>query len=190
MAGTNYALNICTNSPNYRIHLTTHPRPNPKVAPNFCMVLRKHLLGLHIKNIITNNLERIVTIEFEGFDDVDDIICKKLIVELMGKHCNIILLDDDNTIIDSLRHINNENTSRIIVPHIKYTYPQPTKRNFLEYTDFNKFENAISLTDETDISTAISNTFNGISKSYIDFIVSKLHTNNPVSYTHLRAHET
>lgn len=178
LAGTNYALNICTNSPNYRLHLTTHPRPNPKVAPNFCMVLRKHLLGLHIKNIITNNLERIVTIEFEGFDDVDDIICKKLIVELMGKHCNIILLDDDNTIIDSLRHINNENTSRIIVPHIKYTYPQPTKQNFLECTDFNKFENAISLTDETDISTAISNTFNGFSKSYIDFIVSKLHTNN------------
>ena len=178
LAGTNYALNICTSSPNYRIHLTTHSRPNPKVAPNFCMVLRKHLLGLHIKNIITNNLERIVTIEFEGFDDVDDIVCKKLVVELMGKHCNIILLDDDNTVIDSLRHINNENTSRIIVPHIKYTYPQPAKQNFLECTDFNKFENAISLTDETDISTTISNTFNGISKSYIDFIVSKLHTNN------------
>lgn len=178
LAGTNYALNICTSSPNYRIHLTTHSRPNPKVAPNFCMVLRKHLLGLHIKNIITNNLERIVTIEFEGFDDVDDIVCKKLVVELMGKHCNITLLDDDNTVIDSLRHINNENTSRIIVPHIKYTYPQPAKQNFLEYTDFDKFENAISLTDEIDIATAISNTFNGISKSYIDFIISKLHTNN------------
>ena len=50
--GKNYALNICTNSNNYRIHLTTHPKPNPQIAPNFCMVLRKHLTGLHIKNII------------------------------------------------------------------------------------------------------------------------------------------
>lgn len=178
LAGTNYALNICTNSPNYRIHLTTHPKPNPQVAPNFCMVLRKHLIGLHIKNIITNDLERIVTIEFEGFDDVDDIICKKLIVELMGKHCNIILLDDDNTIIDSLRHINNENSSRVVVPHIKYSYSEPTKQNFLEYTNFDDFEKAVFSTGENEVSVAISNTFNGISKNYIEFIIDKLGTSN------------
>ena len=55
------------------------------------MVLRKHLIGLRIKNIIATNLERVITIEFEGFDDVDDIITKKLIIESMGRHCNIIL---------------------------------------------------------------------------------------------------
>ena len=186
LAGTNYALNICTSSPNYRIHLTTHPKPNPQVAPNFCMVLRKHLIGLHIKNIITNDLERIVTIEFEGFDDVDDIICKKLVVELMGKHCNIILLDDDNTIIDSLRHINNENSSRVIVPHIKYSYPEPTKQNFLECTNFSDFEKAVSSTGENEISVAISNTFNGISKNYVEFIMDKLQTSNlEVIYNYL-----
>ncbi len=101
--GHHYLLNLCTDAQNYRIHLTTHPKSNPKVAPNFCMVLRKHLLGLHIKSITTNNLERLVVIDFEGFDEVDDIISKRLIVELMGKHCNIILLDEQNIIIDSLR---------------------------------------------------------------------------------------
>ena len=60
----NYALNISADSSNYRIHLTTHSRPNPKIAPNFCMVLRKHLLGLYLKNIITYDLERIVILEF------------------------------------------------------------------------------------------------------------------------------
>lgn len=74
--GVNYALNICTNSQNYRIHLTTHSKPNPKIALNFCMLLRKNLIGLRIKNIISANLERVVTIEFEGFDDIDDIITK------------------------------------------------------------------------------------------------------------------
>lgn len=131
--GTNYALNICTNSQYYRINLTTHSKPNPLNAPNFCMLLRKNLIGLRIKNIITSNLERVVTIEFEGFDDVDDIITKKLIIELMGKHCNIILVDENNIIIDSLRHINSENNNtRTIVPHSKYIYPVTDKYNFLD----------------------------------------------------------
>lgn len=144
LSGTNYALNICTDSANYRINLTTHAKPNPKVAPNFCMVLRKHLIGLHIKNIITSNLERIVTIEFEGLDEIDDLISKKLIIELMGKHCNIILLNDENIIIDSLRHINNENSTHIVIPHIKYTYPKILKQNFLECTSFNDFSSKVS----------------------------------------------
>lgn len=166
--GSNYLLNICVDSANYRIHLTTHPKPNPKVAPNFCMVLRKHLLGLHIKNIITNHLERLVIIDFEGFDDVDDIISKRLIVELMGKHCNIILLDEQNNIIDSLRHINNEDSTRAIVPHVKYTYPTTNKNNFLDCLDFEDFYQKLSPNH------AIYDVFNGISKSFIDASVQRL----------------
>ncbi len=178
--GTNYALNICTDSQNYRIHLTTHPKSNPKVAPNFCMVLRKHLIGLHIKNIITSNLERIVTIEFEGFDDVDDIITKKLIVELMGKHCNIILLDEENVIIDSLRHINNEvDNTRIIVPHVKYSYPIVSKDNFLEVVSFEEFKQKLGLIEDIiSLPYIISNKFNGISKMFIKAIISKLNITN------------
>ncbi len=175
--GTNYLLNICIDPSHYRIHLTTHPKPNPKVAPNFCMVLRKHLLGLHIKNVITNDLERLVIIDFEGFDDVDDIISKRLIVELMGKHCNIILLDEQNYIIDSLRHINNEESNRSIIPHVKYTYPTTSKENFLTCTNFQDFSKKVSSFDN------IYNTYNGISKSFIESTLKKLeidnfHTNN------------
>jgi len=168
--GSNYALNICTDSQNYRVHLTTHQKPNPQIAPNFCMVLRKHLLGLHIKNTVTNNLERIITIEFEGFDDVDDIITKKLVVELMGKHCNILILDEQNIIIDSLRHINHQNDDlRSVLPHIKYIYPTTCKYNFLEVSSSDDFIN--KLTKELDISNIsiiISSTFNGISQSFIN----------------------
>ncbi len=174
--GYNYALNICTDSQNYRLHLTTHSKANPKIAPNFCMVLRKHLLGLHIKNIITNNLERIVTIEFEGFDDIDDIIQKKLILEFMGKHCNIILLDESNVIIDSLRHISQDDISfRNILPHVKYSYPVATKCNFLEISNFDCFKNSITIPDDiSELPTTISNTFNGISKSFIQHSIEKL----------------
>lgn len=160
--GTNYLLNICIDSQNYRIHLTTHAKPNPKVAPNFCMVLRKHLLGLRIKNIITNSLERLIIIDFEGFNDVDDIISKRLIVELMGKHCNIILLDEQNVIIDSLRHIHKEDTFRNIIPHVTYTYPTTNKFNFLDCLTFQDFCKKVSSPSN------ISNLFNGISQSFID----------------------
>ena len=177
----NYALNISTNPQNYRVNLTTKAWINPKTAPNFCMVLRKHLLGLRIKNIITNSLERIITIEFEGFDDIDDIISKKLIIELMGKHCNIILLDDQNIIIDSLRHINNENSTHIVIPHIKYTYPKISKKDLLlESLDGFKTSlgNIEKITDKNLISKVISNNYNGISKNYISFILEKYNFNN------------
>lgn len=160
--GSNYLLNICTDSQNYRINLTTNPKPNPKIALGFCMVLRKHLLGLHIKSVTTNQLERLVIIDFEGFDDVDDIISKRLIIELMGKHCNIILLDEQNIIIDSLRHINTENSTRAIVPHSKYIYPTTTKANFLDCLDFNTFYEKLSC------GSPIYEVFNGISKSFLD----------------------
>ena len=170
--GSNYLLNICTDSQNYRVHLTTHSKPNPKIAPNFCMVLRKHLLGLHIKNIITNQLERLIIIDFEGFDETDDIISKRLIVELMGKHCNIILLDDQNIIIDSLRHINSEDSNRNIIPHVKYTYPIINKSNFLDCNSFQDFKEKLSCDNN------ISNVFNGISQSFIDASISYLGIEN------------
>ena len=174
--GSNYALNISCNPQNYRINLTTHLKRNPKIAPNFCMVLRKHLLGLRIKNIITNSLERIITFEFEGFDDIDDIISKKLIVELMGKHCNIILLDEQNVIIDSLRHINNDNATHIAIPHIKYEYPKINKKDFLS-ENLTGFISSINEKDLSLLPKVISDTYNGLSKNYISFIINNLNLN-------------
>lgn len=180
--GMNYALNISIDSNNCRLHLTTHPKSNPQIAPNFCMILRKHLLGLKIKNCFTLNLERIVIIEFEGFDELDDIISKKLIIELMGRHSNIILTDDNNIIIDSLRHIkNSENTYRDIIPHIKYTFPNCSKFNFLDINDFTDFKSKIISDNNKQIilnldtlPSIISNKFNGISKSFITCIINDL----------------
>ena len=185
--GTNYALNICTDSQNYRLHLTTHSKPNPKVAPNFCMLLRKHLIGLRIKNIISANLERVITIEFEGFDDVDDIITKKLVVELMGRHCNCILIDENSIIIDSLRHISSDDErTRDIIPHVKYYYPTTNKLNFLEVDNFQDFKTKLNLSSNIavkDLPEEISNKFNGISKSFVNNIIYNLSIDLSVNLT-------
>ena len=171
----NYALDICIESQNCRINLTTNAKQNPQVAPNFCMLLRKNLIGLRLKNLITFDLERLIVLEFEGFDDVDDIISKKLIIELMGKHSNIILLDDNNIIIDSMRHIRElDENFRDILPHTKYSFPTSNKKSFLELRDFEEFSNCINCTNIEDLPLQISNTFNGISKNFISAIIRYL----------------
>ena len=182
----NYALNICINSQCYSLNLTTHQKQNPKVAPNFCMLLRKYILGMRIKSFVTNDLERVVTIELEGFDEVDDIINYKIVVELMGKHGNILLLDSSNNIIDCIRHIYIEEGSnsktRNLLPHYKYIYPTSEKYSFFEIKDYKNFKETLKILDfnKIDKDTLIKNiieNINGISKTFIENIINVLNIN-------------
>ena len=182
--GLNYALNICIDSQNYSINLTTHSKPNPKIAPNFCMLLRKYLLGTHIKNFITDKLERVVIIEFEGFDEIDDIFSLKLIIELMGKHSNILLVDEQNIIIDCVRHIYHDEESNIktrnLLPKYPYHFPISDKINFLELSNFDEFYKILepkNLSIENFTETIV-NTFNGFSKSFLQNTIKILNINN------------
>ena len=138
--GKNYTLNCCISSDNYRINLTTNSKPNPINAPSFCMLLRKHLIGSKIKKIYTPGLERIVIIELECYSELNDLIMKKLVIELMGKHSNIILLNEKNIIIDSLRHLDSSlNSLRDILPAHPYELPEVNKIDFLSISSFDEF---------------------------------------------------
>ncbi len=194
--GENYNLLLCISANNCRLHLTTHQQKNPVSAPNFCMLLRKHILGYKVKSISTIDLERIVFIDLENNENPNKPLNKRLIIELMGKHSNIILTDNNNIIIDSLRHTNiEENSNRDIYPTAKYIFPETLKHSFLELKDFEDFYSKIEphLTDyivnqskdilDLDISNynidkIIANTFNGISSSFIKNIIQKLSIND------------
>lgn len=108
--GINYSLHICVHYLNCRIHLSTHSKPNPLSAPNFCMLLRKHLIGSKIISISTIGLERLVEISFECYNELNDKIIKKLYIEIMGSYSNIVLTNQNNIIIDSLKHIDSRNS--------------------------------------------------------------------------------
>ncbi|MCI9063871.1 MAG: fibronectin/fibrinogen-binding protein [Clostridia bacterium] len=175
-AGNNLSLLSCISSANYRLHLTRHSFANPVSAPNFCMLLRKHLIGFKISKIYTPDLERIVFIDFENYDNPNKPIFKKLIVELMGKHSNIILTDENSIILDSIRHTSTEEHSqRDIYPTCRYVLPQTKKYNFLNVNSKEEFyailktyfENDITLTD------LICNKFNGFSKSFVNSIINE-----------------
>ena len=127
------------------------------------MLLRKHLVGARIKSISTLGLERIVTINIEGYNELNDLLTKKLVIELMGKHSNIILLNENNKIIDSLRHLDVSSGSlRDVLPAREYVFPTSNKKDF---NNISKDE-FISLIKDS-ISKSITNSFTGISNSFV-----------------------
>ncbi|WP_369813732.1 NFACT family protein [Halolactibacillus sp. JCM 19043] len=111
-----------------RIHLTDEKFTNPKEPPMFCMLLRKHLEGSFIREIIQYENERIIELSIQGKNEIGDDIRKRLIIEIMGKHSNIILVDaDKGHILDAMKHLSPyQNRFRTIQPGQPYIYP-PTQ---------------------------------------------------------------
>ena len=171
--GKNYALNICIDSHNCRLNLTTHPKENPLFAPNFCMLLRKHLLGGRISRISMLGLERLVKIEIETINEFNEIEIKTLIVELMGKHSNVILLNQSEIIIDSMRHIDSKNSYREILPARIYSIPKSDKKDFTQIKDFKSFEEALRNSEikVEDLAKDIADTFTGFSYIFTKSVV-------------------
>ena len=87
------------------MYLTEENKQSPMTAPNFCMLLRKHIGNAKILKVSQPGLERIIDLTLEHLDELGDICKKRLIIELMGKHSNIIFCREDGTIIDSIKHI-------------------------------------------------------------------------------------
>lgn len=156
-----------------RFHLTNATRENPEKAPQFCMILRKYLQSGKILDIKQENLDRIITISIENINDFGDYETKHLIIELMGKYSNIILIDDNQNVLDSMRHVTAFMSSvREVLPGKKYILPTSLgKINFLE-TSFEDFKN--SLPGDANLIDGLSNSFTGFSRSFAEAITQKL----------------
>ncbi|MFA5577124.1 MAG: NFACT family protein, partial [Tissierellaceae bacterium] len=123
--GTNYKLIMSSSSNNPRVYLTEYKKTNPPEPPMFCMLLRKHLIGGLVLNIEQFELDRVILLDVSAFDEFGQPSEKRLIVEIMGKHSNIILIDKkDLKIIDSVKRV-YEDMSRIrqVLPGMHYSFP-------------------------------------------------------------------
>ncbi len=106
------------------VYLTGKNKQSPMTAPGFCMLLRKHLQNGRITDITQPGLERILQIHIEHLDEMGDLKRKRLIIELMGKHSNIIFVDENDIIIDSIKHISGMVSSvREVLPGRTYFIP-------------------------------------------------------------------
>lgn len=146
------------------LYLTDTNKPSPLTAPNFCMVLRKHIGNGRITRIYQPHMERIINFDIEHLDEMGDLCTKTLIVELMGKHSNIIFCNSDGMIIDSIKHVSAMMSSvREVLPGRSYCIPatQEDKLNPLEVTEEAFMESV--MTKPTSITKAIYTSFTGIS---------------------------
>lgn len=148
-------LTIKNNRNNYRLLLSASPSlplvyltedtgTNPMVAPNFCMLLRKHISGGRIVSITQPDMERIIRFEIEHLNELGDLCQKFLIVELMGKHSNLIFCHPDGKIIDSIKHVPLHVSSvREVLPGRDYFIPNTMDKLNPLTLDYETFENII-----------------------------------------------
>ena len=145
------------------IYLTESNKPSPMNAPNFCMLLRKHINNGRITDISQPKLERIIRFEIEHLDELGDLCKKYLIVEIMGKHSNIIFCNENFRIIDSIKHVSAQMSSvREVLPGREYFIPDTMEKLDPLQVDFNAFSDAIT-SKPTGLAKAIYTSFTGVS---------------------------
>lgn len=111
------------------VYLTERNKPGPLTAPNFCMLLRKHISGGRILSVSQPSLERILRFEIEHLDEMGDLCRKYLIAEIMGKHSNLIFCSDTGRIIDSIKHVSAQMSSvREVLPGRTYFIPDTQEK--------------------------------------------------------------
>lgn len=146
--GKNHKLLLSAHPSYARVQLTNETHENPAEPPMFCMLLRKHLEGYFLEDIKQVELDRIIIFEVKGRNEIGDTSYKQLIVEIMGRHSNITLVDKTrNMILDSIKHVSFAvNSHRAILPGHEYILPpsqnklnpfQADETEVLRQLDFN-----------------------------------------------------
>lgn len=162
--GKNHRLLLSAHPSYARIQLTEIPYENPSTPPNFCMVMRKQLEGAILEDIQQTGNDRIVHFLFKSRDELGDVQNVILIVELMGRHSNIFLVEQDSLrILDAIKHVpTSQNSYRSIMPGAQYIVPpHQNKWNPFDFPKNKLFEAMVDLTDRS-LQKRIQTVFQGI----------------------------
>ena len=145
------------------IYMTDKNRQAPLTAPNFCMLLRKHIGNGKILSVTQPSLERIIRFEIQHYDEMGDLRTKTLVLELMGKHSNLIFLDEEGTILDSIKHVSAQTSSvREVLPGRSYFVPLSGDKKDPLTTDEQEFMDYVFVRSMP-LQKAIYSTYTGIS---------------------------
>ncbi|MCX7711944.1 MAG: NFACT family protein [Clostridia bacterium] len=152
-------------SPSYpRMHVTSTSKENPAVPPVFCMLLRKHISGGRITGVEFNDFERLIGLCIEATNELGDLTYKKLIIEIMGRHSNIILLNHENKILDSIKHVDRDVSSvREVMPARPYLPPPSQDKLNPETVDVDHLFDPSSLLEGGNVEGFLLNSLKGFS---------------------------
>ncbi len=159
-----YKLFISADSNYPRINITENNFKNPDKPPLFCMLLRKHLASGKILSFSQEGSDRILKISVSSYNELGDMVEKHLIVEIMGRHSNIILIDEKNVIIDSIKRVDfTVSSKRQLLPGLLYeSAPAQEKENFNSF-DINSLREKLYSYDEINADSFLMDNFVGIS---------------------------
>ena len=145
------------------IYFTENNKPSPMTAPGFCILLRKHLQNGRIVSVTQPGLERIIHMDIEHLDEMGDLCRKRLIIEIMGKHSNIIFCHENGTIIDSIKHVSGLVSSvREVLPGKQYFVADTQDKADALNTSYEEFVQLV-LAKPTAVFKAIYGSYTGIS---------------------------
>lgn len=155
------------------VYLTASNKPSPLTAPNFCMLLRKHISGGRIVSVTQPSLERVLRFEIEHLDEMGDLCRKYLVVEIMGKYSNIIFCSDQDQIIDSIKHVSAQISSvREVLPGRPYFIPETQEKEDPLTVSEGAFVSAVC-SKAAKLSKALYTSLTGISPVAAEEIVSR-----------------
>ena len=164
-AAGNVRLLLSANPAHPRLHLTTLPLENPEKPPMFCMLLRKHMSGARLLEIVQTPLERVASLRFEALNELGDRVERKLVLEAISHKTNLVLLDGDGRILDCIRHTGGDVTAgRVLQPGMFYRLPPGVDKEDPLTADRARLEELLAAApEEAQADRWLLDTFGGLS---------------------------
>lgn len=155
-------LSVRSNSP--RVHFTKYAPDNPQTPPMLCMLLRKTLVGAVLTGLRQAGLDRVLFLDFDASNEIGDRVHPSLCIEIMARHSNIILLDENGTVIDAVKRIDAAKSSvREILPGVPYELPPAQDKVNLLQEDARAAYERVLPQGEARLSAALLHSLQGVS---------------------------
>lgn len=159
-----FRLLISASASSARVHITETQVDNPMTPPMFCMLLRKHLGGGKLAEIRQDGLERILFLDFNCTNELGDPVTITLACEIMGKYSNLVAINNDGRIIDSIKRVDEDmSRERLVLPGIKYEMPPRDERISFVHSSENEVKAALDRMKPAELSKGLIGVFEGIS---------------------------
>jgi predicted ribosome quality control (RQC) complex YloA/Tae2 family protein len=163
--GTNHRLLLCASPNNARCHLTMSSFSNPLEPPAMCMLMRKQITGARILEIRQVEGDRIVYVDMDAVNELGDHVLRRLVLEIMGRHSNLLLLDENDRILEATRHVNPEMSRvRQIQPGMTYLPPPAQEKLNPETLTEEELYQRLSAAPDARLSRALAETITGLSR--------------------------
>lgn len=159
-----FKLLISASASSARVHITQMQIDNPMQPPMFCMLMRKHIGGGKLAAVRQDGLERILFLDFNCINELGDPVTITLACEIMGKYSNLIAINNDGKIIDSIKRVDEDmSRERLVLPGMKYEMPPRDERISFVHSDDTKIREAFERMKPSELSKGLISVFEGIS---------------------------